>query len=109
MTLGPGKVAETYAHVVSVAAAAGVTARELQKLLAVARVTPVITAHPTEVKRVTVLEIHRRIYLLLMQLESPRWTERERNALIEDLRNEIDLVPLLLAINCIAAGVGWIG
>ena len=46
---------------------------------------------PTEAKRVTVLEIHRRIYLKLYELESPRWTPRERKALVDPLRNEIDL------------------
>ena len=40
------------------------------------------------------LEIHRRICLLLMQLESPRWTPREQDALIDDVRNEIDLLWL---------------
>ena len=43
---------------------------------------PVITAHPTEAKRVTVMERHRRIYLRLLELESPRWTDREREELI---------------------------
>ncbi|MGH8602393.1 MAG: hypothetical protein ACREXR_06340 [Gammaproteobacteria bacterium] len=33
----------------------------------------VITVHPTEAKRVTVLEIQRRIYLLLVELELPCW------------------------------------
>ncbi len=42
-----------------------------------------ITAHPTEAKRVTVLEKHRRIYRRLVDLESPRWTPRERQALID--------------------------
>ena len=51
-----------------------------------------ITAHPTESKRVTVLEKYRRIYLLLRELEMPRWTERERTALIDDLRDQIELV-----------------
>ena len=45
------------------------------------RIRPVITAHPTEAKRVTVLERHRRIYLRLFDLESPRWTDREREDL----------------------------
>lgn len=89
---GPDKVNGTYARVIGDAVATGVTAKDMQSLLHAASVQPVITAHPTEAKRVTVLEIHRRIYLLLMELESPRWTERERDGLIDDLRNEIDLL-----------------
>jgi phosphoenolpyruvate carboxylase len=64
----------------------------MRKLLAGLRVRPVITAHPTEAKRVTVLEKHRRIYRRLVDLESPRWTPRERTALIDQLRNDIELL-----------------
>src|SRR5262249_16271929 len=52
----------------------------------------VITAHPTESKRVTVLEKYRKTYLLLRELENPRWTERERTALVDELRDQIELV-----------------
>src|SRR5438309_7850528 len=75
----------TFAQVVSAAAAQGVPAAELKSLVARLRVRPVITAHPTEAKRVTVLEKHRRIYRRLVDLEAPRWTPRERSALIEGL------------------------
>ena len=51
-----------------------------------------LTAHPTESKRVTVLEKYRKTYLLLRELENPRWTERERAALVDDLRDQIELV-----------------
>jgi phosphoenolpyruvate carboxylase len=84
----------TFSHVVAKAAAAGVEPAALQGLLDHSLIQPVLTAHPTEAKRVTVLEIHRRIYRLLVDLESPRWTPRERAALIGDLRNEIDLLWL---------------
>ncbi|MFD0858860.1 phosphoenolpyruvate carboxylase [Roseovarius aquimarinus] len=57
-------------------------------------VGPTLTAHPTEAKRVTILEIHRRIYRLLVSLETHRWTPRERAARIERLRGEIDLLWL---------------
>ena len=67
-------------------------ASEIRELLEILRVRPVITAHPTEAKRVTVLEKHRRIYRRLVDLESPRWTPRERQALIDGLRNEIELL-----------------
>jgi phosphoenolpyruvate carboxylase len=91
---GPEHVRGTLAQVVAEAAAAKIPADRIKKLLAAARIEPVITAHPTEAKRVTVLEIHRRIYRCLVDLESPRWTPIERDTLITDLRNEIDLLWL---------------
>lgn len=55
-------------------------------------VAPTLTAHPTEAKRVTVLEIHRRIYRGLVALENNRWTPRERAGHLQQLENEIDLL-----------------
>ena len=55
-------------------------------------VGPTLTAHPTEAKRVTVLEIHRRIYRLLVSLETQRWTPRERDDILADVEGEIDLL-----------------
>ncbi len=82
----------TFAQVVSSAAASGSKPLEIRELLDVLRIRPVITAHPTEARRVTVLEKHRRIYRRLVDLESPRWTPRERQALVDGLRNEIELL-----------------
>ncbi len=84
----------TFAEVVGSAAERGVPADELRELLRSARTRPVLTAHPTEAKRVTVLEKHRRIYRLLVDLESPRWTPRERAGLVQAVRNEIELLLL---------------
>jgi phosphoenolpyruvate carboxylase len=67
-------------------------AEQMRGLLSTLRVRPTITAHPTEAKRVTVLEKHRRIYRLLVELEAPRWTPRERQTLVEGIRNEIALL-----------------
>jgi len=91
---GLDRVEGTFAHAVAESVRLGVPAGQLQALLDAARVRPVITAHPTEAKRVTVLEIHRRIYLLLVQMESTRWTPREREAFTRELRTEIDLLWL---------------
>jgi len=91
---GPEQVPGTFARVISEAASSGVSAETLQALLDTSAIRPTITAHPTEAKRVTALEIHRRIYRLLMELESPRWTPREREGLTTSLRNEIDLLWL---------------
>ena len=92
--LGLDKVPGTFANVFAQAKADGVSVKEIQNLLDKAAVRPTITAHPTEAKRVTVLEIHRRIYVLLYRLEATRWTQRERDRFIDELRNEIDLLWL---------------
>ena len=89
---GQEKVRGTFAQVIADAASSGVPASEIGALLGELRVRPTLTAHPTEAKRVTVLEKHRRIYRRLVDLESPRWTPRERRGLIDALRNEIDLL-----------------
>src|SRR5437879_7398351 len=91
---GPEQVRGTFAQVIAAAAAAGAPAHEVRALVAGLRVRPVITAHPTEAKRVTVLEKHRRIYRRLVDLEAPRWTPRERSALIDNVRAEIELLWL---------------
>src|SRR5205085_546260 len=87
---GPEQVRGTFAQVVAAAARAGVPAEEVRALVAGLRVRPVITAHPTEAKRVTVLEKHRRIYRRLVDLEAPRWTPRERSARTDNRRAEIE-------------------
>ena len=101
----------TFANVFASAAAQGVTAAAIRQALSGLRVRPVITAHPTEAKRVTVLELHRRIYLRLLELESPRWTDRERRELIRALGDEIELLwltgELKLAKPTVAQEVAW--
>jgi phosphoenolpyruvate carboxylase len=91
---GPDEVVGSFDRMLARAAAADVAPEAIRRVLAEARVRPVITAHPTEAKRVTVLQIHRRIYRLLVDLESDRWTPRERDGLVRALANEIDLLLL---------------
>ena len=91
---GHEQVRGTFASVFAAAAAEGMSAAEVRQAMTDLKVRPVITAHPTEAKRVTVLERHRRIYLRLLELESPRWTDRERQELIETLAEEIELLWL---------------
>ncbi len=101
----------TFANVFKQASQAGVSKEEVQGLLDVAHIRPTLTAHPTEAKRVTVLEIHRRIYVLLYRLEGSRWTPREREKFIDALRNEIDLLwltgELRLEKPSVAQEVAW--
>ena len=84
----------TFASVFKQASELKISSNEIQNLLDIANICPTITAHPTEAKRVTVLEIHRRIYVLLYRIEASRWTQREREKLISSLHDEIDLLWL---------------
>ena len=101
----------TFAHVIAEAADTGVAAGQMRAVLKELRIRPVITAHPTEAKRVTVLERHRRIYRGLMELESPRWTQRERADLTQRLKSEIELLwltgELRLEKPTVAQEVAW--
>lgn len=101
----------TFANVFATAAAQGISGAQIRQALSGLRVRPVITAHPTEAKRVTVMELHRRIYLRLLDLESPRWTDRERNDLIRAISDEIELLwltgELKLAKPTVEQEVAW--
>ncbi|QGM46327.1 phosphoenolpyruvate carboxylase [Methylocystis heyeri] len=91
---GHDQLLGTFDQVLSAAAKAGVSADEIRAQLHALRIRPVITAHPTEAKRVSILEKNRRIYLLMRDLESTRWTDRERNALAAQVRDQIELLFL---------------
>ena len=93
-TGGPDQVQGSFANVLASAAALGVAGPDVESALSRLCVGPTLTAHPTEAKRVTVLEAHRRIYRLLFDLEDPRWTARERERLTGQLLNEIELLWL---------------
>ncbi|UVK36392.1 phosphoenolpyruvate carboxylase [Mesorhizobium sp. AR10] len=89
---GVDEVPGSFASVIAQMAANGQSAEEVQAALDELCVGPTMTAHPTEAKRVTVLEIHRRIYRKLTELDQPRWAPRERDLLVADLESEIELL-----------------
>lgn len=64
---------------------AGIDPKEIAALLPKVKVMPVLTAHPTEAKRVTVLDIHRELYLLLVKNENPIWSTSEKAVLQEQI------------------------
>ncbi|WP_411351608.1 phosphoenolpyruvate carboxylase [Leisingera aquaemixtae] len=88
---GPEVVEGSFARALDLAGEQA-TPERLQEVASQFSIGPTLTAHPTEAKRVTILEIHRRIYRGLVSLEAKRWTPRERAGLLADLRSEIDLL-----------------
>jgi phosphoenolpyruvate carboxylase len=76
-----GSWGETLAQWKSLGMSEEVMAKHLSGIMAM----PVLTAHPTEAKRLTVLEIHRDLYVLLAKKETPHWSQAERDALDEEI------------------------
>lgn len=68
----------------------GISAAEIAKTLPSIRVEPVLTAHPTEAKRATVLEQHRNLYLLMVKRENQMWTPAEQQAIREEFKVAIE-------------------
>jgi phosphoenolpyruvate carboxylase len=58
---------------------------EMLKAISETQIIPVITAHPTEAKRITVIEIHREFYLLIVQKENTSLSKREQNLIREQI------------------------
>jgi len=71
---GPG----SFAHALAQVRASGAGEAELDAWLARAMVVPVLTAHPTEVQRQSILDCERDIAAALSQLEDERQPARQR-------------------------------
>lgn len=71
------------------AAAAGVGAEAVRRLLSVLDVEPVFTAHPTEARRRTVLHKLRALARLAERLDDPRLTPDEASILHDEVREVV--------------------
>lgn len=65
---------------------AGFSAEQIADQLSHMQIEPVLTAHPTESKRSTVLEHLRRIYLLMVKRENPVYTPHEQEGIRAELK-----------------------
>ncbi|MCC5814211.1 MAG: phosphoenolpyruvate carboxylase [Leptospira sp.] len=68
----------------------GLKESEILHYLKDIHVEPVLTAHPTEAKRATILEQHRELYLHLVKLENQMWTPNERKEILKDIETVIE-------------------
>ncbi len=67
-------------------------AEQLQRLLDRLSYMPVITAHPTESKRHTIMEAQRRIFVASEQLDDSRLSREEREEVTRELETRIQIL-----------------
>lgn len=63
----------------------GINESKIAEKIREVKVVPVLTAHPTEAKRLTVIDIHRELYLLLVKKENPNWSTSEQSRLKQEI------------------------
>ncbi len=69
-----GSWSETFAHWKQ----KGLSQEQMVEVLRRVTVMPVLTAHPTESKRLSVIDLHRDFYLLLVKSETSNWSAAEK-------------------------------
>jgi phosphoenolpyruvate carboxylase len=63
----------------------GLNESQMLEIIKEVKVIPVLTAHPTEAKRISILELHREIYLQLVKLENHNYSEIERKVIEDEI------------------------
>lgn len=110
-TTGRDVMRGTFENVLADACSRGMPVKELETTIGQLRVRPVITAHPTEARRVTVLEKLSIIAGLLSKLENSTWTPSERANFVGRLRDQIELLwltgELRIEKRTVAQEVAW--
>ncbi|MFN4285796.1 MAG: phosphoenolpyruvate carboxylase [Lacibacter sp.] len=78
---GPAAIRGSWAETLQRLLHAGVSETALAEILPQICIRPVLTAHPTEAKRISILELHRDLYLLLAQQEQQHLAPAEQHSL----------------------------
>jgi phosphoenolpyruvate carboxylase len=84
--MGEAHQSGLWRHYLKELKASGVGGRKILDRIARQSIEPVLTGHPTEAKRWTVLDQHRELYVLLVQLENRMYTDDERIRIREKIK-----------------------
>jgi len=79
----------TLSHAVALALNAGIDVTEIRDFFNQAYVRPVLTAHPTEVRRKSTMRHEMAVADLIDQLERGTWTPREKNDINQQLERSV--------------------
>ncbi|MEM9444006.1 MAG: phosphoenolpyruvate carboxylase [Verrucomicrobiota bacterium] len=69
-----------------------ISENEISKILPHICIEPVLTAHPTEAKRATVLRQHRELYILMVERENKMWTKNELSSNREKIKAVLERI-----------------
>ncbi len=81
-----GSWAETFRRLLD----QGIREEQIAEMLPRLSIMPVLTAHPTEAKRSSILNLHREMYLLLVKKENQIWSDSEKNAIEDDIKSLLE-------------------
>ncbi len=87
---GLGRISGLWGRVLHDLRTAGVSPEALAEAIGRTRAELVLTAHPTESKRATVLEQLRELYLLMVKRENQVWTPHERAGIGDEVRAALE-------------------
>jgi phosphoenolpyruvate carboxylase len=90
-----GRLAErsgSWEHTLALLHRSGRDAADIASRIAHVHVEPVLTAHPTQARRRTILEHHRRLYRLLVERENQMWTPGEQRDIRERIKAELEML-----------------
>ncbi len=82
-----------------------ISAEELRHLFEQLSYKPVFTAHPTESKRRTIMELQRTVFTIIDQLTDPRLSPFERDDLVDALQSQIEVLWLTNEVRSIKPSV----
>jgi phosphoenolpyruvate carboxylase len=87
---GPASEPGTWPSQLRLLREAAFTDADVRRAMPSIHVQPVLTAHPTESKRASVLERHREVYLMLVERENPTRTPMEQEALRQRIETGLE-------------------
>ncbi len=70
----------------------GITEDQLQTIVDQMKYIPVFTAHPTEARRKTLMDLQRNIFLIIDELQTPNLCKEQTNSLNRQLKAKIQLL-----------------
>ena len=87
---GPAAIRGSWSETFSTWKQRGFSEEQMASILKQVNVMPVLTAHPTESKRLSVIDLHRDFYLLLAKSETETWSSAEKAIIRNEMKSLLE-------------------